>query len=337
MAEDTNLDETSTVGLSTDDIDPNVYEGGFKTWECSIDLAKYLATQSEYLSQILTNPCTIVELGAGTALPSQLLLCILISKAFASQPPRTSMILADFNPAVLKLATIPNLLFNYMCEDEVSDAISGGNVEGFNTFNRDFQDFLIHKCNIEIRGISGSWGPGFSAMALPEASETLNDVLRLAGETIYSPSSTRAFTETLLDLLRRSEKAGGNARALVAAKRVYFGVGGSVNDFWDVLRELGGEAKLVWTTEGLGSGVGRCILEVTDRAKEANLPYLNTKRKRSVGPVTPGDNWSPRSKKSQSEDPPRETHHSLDRVSDLPESGSINQKLCRTLAYHIQQ
>ena len=27
-----------------DDITPNVYEGGFKTWECSLDLAGYLAT-----------------------------------------------------------------------------------------------------------------------------------------------------------------------------------------------------------------------------------------------------------------------------------------------------
>ena len=29
-------------GLSSDDITPRVYEGGFKTWECCADLAKYL-------------------------------------------------------------------------------------------------------------------------------------------------------------------------------------------------------------------------------------------------------------------------------------------------------
>ncbi|KAL8891738.1 MAG: hypothetical protein Q9215_001276 [Flavoplaca cf. flavocitrina] len=62
MAEDTALDDSSAAGLSMDDIKPNVYEGGFKTWECSVDLARYLATQSEYLSQTLSsNPCTIVE------------------------------------------------------------------------------------------------------------------------------------------------------------------------------------------------------------------------------------------------------------------------------------
>lgn len=42
MAEDTGQDATLTAGLSTDDITPSVYEGGFKTWECSIDLARYL-------------------------------------------------------------------------------------------------------------------------------------------------------------------------------------------------------------------------------------------------------------------------------------------------------
>lgn len=42
MAEDQSLDHTTIFALSTDDIIPNVYEGGFKTWECSLDLAEYL-------------------------------------------------------------------------------------------------------------------------------------------------------------------------------------------------------------------------------------------------------------------------------------------------------
>ena len=39
MAEDTGLDQSVAAGLSTDDIRPNIYEGGFKTWESSLDLA----------------------------------------------------------------------------------------------------------------------------------------------------------------------------------------------------------------------------------------------------------------------------------------------------------
>ena len=47
MAEDDGTDGRLVAGLSTDDIDPKVYEGGFKTWECSFDLAEYLATHME--------------------------------------------------------------------------------------------------------------------------------------------------------------------------------------------------------------------------------------------------------------------------------------------------
>lgn len=44
MAEDDIVDQPSpAVGLSTDDITPNVYEGGFKTWECAVDLASHLS------------------------------------------------------------------------------------------------------------------------------------------------------------------------------------------------------------------------------------------------------------------------------------------------------
>lgn len=44
MAEDDVSDQSSpAVGLSADDITPNVYEGGFKTWECAVDLASHLS------------------------------------------------------------------------------------------------------------------------------------------------------------------------------------------------------------------------------------------------------------------------------------------------------
>ncbi len=41
MAEEDALqnNENSLANLSTDDLKPRIYEGGFKTWECSVDLA----------------------------------------------------------------------------------------------------------------------------------------------------------------------------------------------------------------------------------------------------------------------------------------------------------
>ena len=47
MAEEDDLDESLTAGLSVDDIKPRIYEGGFKTWECSVDLARYLLRAAE--------------------------------------------------------------------------------------------------------------------------------------------------------------------------------------------------------------------------------------------------------------------------------------------------
>ena len=44
MAEDQSPDKSTIASLSSDDITPDIYEGGFKTWECSLDLAGYLNT-----------------------------------------------------------------------------------------------------------------------------------------------------------------------------------------------------------------------------------------------------------------------------------------------------
>lgn len=43
MAEDTHDDQQLLIGIDRDDIKANVYEGGLKTWECSLDLVKYIA------------------------------------------------------------------------------------------------------------------------------------------------------------------------------------------------------------------------------------------------------------------------------------------------------
>lgn len=58
MAEDPSMDmegnaaSASIAGLTTtDDIMPGVYEGGFKTWECAVDLAGYLAGRWDAMTE----------------------------------------------------------------------------------------------------------------------------------------------------------------------------------------------------------------------------------------------------------------------------------------------
>lgn len=74
MAEDSNFSEASCNCSSysstaveaelsaTDDIRPGVYEGGFKTWECAVDLASYLVERSdEIISTFKTGGLHVIE------------------------------------------------------------------------------------------------------------------------------------------------------------------------------------------------------------------------------------------------------------------------------------
>lgn len=65
MAEDSSSGRDPIAGLSDDDIKPYVYEGGFKTWECSVDLANYLAEMlAAEEKKMLTSGMDIIEASA---------------------------------------------------------------------------------------------------------------------------------------------------------------------------------------------------------------------------------------------------------------------------------
>lgn len=61
MAEDQSQNNQKIAGLSTDDIIPTVYEGGFKTWECSLDLANFLISNDHLHDQFLGRDLTVIE------------------------------------------------------------------------------------------------------------------------------------------------------------------------------------------------------------------------------------------------------------------------------------
>ena len=115
---------------------------------------------------------------------------------------------------------------------------------------------------ITVDFISGGWSAAFVDLALSGRKEE-DRTLILASETIYSPASLAAFTETLLALLRRSTAPRANSRAMVAAKKVYFGVGGGVDEFLMVLRDFGNDEFHVDNSLDVKSeGVGRVVLEI---------------------------------------------------------------------------
>lgn len=125
-------------------------------------------------------------------------------------------------------------------------------------FLKELADRIIY-----VSGVSGSWNQAFSGLIKPSEDSQRQDGIEtifLASETIYSPTSIRAFTQVLMTVLMHAEETNGRAKALVAAKRMYFGVGGGIDEFITILEELGGKYNIVWETQG--TGVGRVILEV---------------------------------------------------------------------------
>ena len=84
------------------------------------------------------------------------------------------------------------------------------------------------------------------------------NTLIIGSETIYSTGSLKSFTELMTALLSRVT----TGKAIVAAKRMYFGVGGGVDEFRIECAMRGATAGEL-EFEGIESaGVRRCLMEV---------------------------------------------------------------------------
>jgi hypothetical protein len=193
-------------------------------------------------------------MGCGTALPSLALLQWQLSNGSSSSG--ISLSLADYNPSVLQLVTVPNILLSWA---KIQSGISW-EPEG----ELDIDAELLHafKDGLKTNGISlsffsGAWGPEFvqHVSSVPKTDDYT--FLVLAAETIYSPAALISFTESLMDILDQEE--GSDGSALIAAKKVYFGVGGSIEDFCDAVRARNG---LVEQIREESVGVRRAVVEI---------------------------------------------------------------------------
>lgn len=116
-------------GLANEvDIIPREYEGGLKTWECSLDLLHYLST--------LAFPAgmRIVELGCGSALPSI---------SLARRDPTATVAFQDYNEHVLRSVTLPNLLGNVQSAAPCNYSFFCGDWDGLEGLLLDSCDLLL--------------------------------------------------------------------------------------------------------------------------------------------------------------------------------------------------
>jgi len=261
-----NNNDTLLSGLERGDLTTGVYEGGFKTWECALDLASFVSQISLSISH---EDWHIIELGAGSAIPSLAVLSRLVQEIGDTPTQKFHFSICDYNEDVLRLVTAPNIFLarQHRRWDKTTNSLAGldedkDELETDDIDESQVQSFLsdLAERQLSFDFVSGAWGNEFLGLIEhnPKTDNKLKRTLILASETIYSPTSIKPFTDTLITLLRRG---GSGSKAYVAAKRVYFGVGGGVDEF---VREATSSGALVKETVDIrNEGVGRVILEVT--------------------------------------------------------------------------
>lgn len=168
------------VGDMITDLIPGQYEGGYKLWECSVDLAQYLvAFRSDLLSSLNVStsgrPLRILELGCGIGLPGIVAQRLL--------PENSELWLSDFNDTVLMETTWPTL---NCCPLE--DAFQQGRIQ-----------------RLVRRAVAGDW-LALSSWLTMNNEEPFD--LILSAETLYSPPhcekvppSSRCMIKRILPLL----------------------------------------------------------------------------------------------------------------------------------------
>lgn len=85
------------------DIIPGVYEGGYKVWECSVDLTTLLLQNQSSLPELTT--CRVIELGCGHGFPGVAALKLGCKR----------VVFSDLNAEVITAVTWPNIFLN--CRD----------------------------------------------------------------------------------------------------------------------------------------------------------------------------------------------------------------------------
>jgi predicted nicotinamide N-methyase len=267
--------------LADSDLVTQVYEGGFAVWECAIDLILFMQRQmpssaaaaasasasapSASLSSLLfpsgLSGLRVVELGCGHAFPA--LFALLHGASYVA--------LQDFNAEVLEQATLDNALLNASPNvaplllnphASAADLATAAAAVSSASQQQQAQHVVSERCGF----FSGDWSdPALASLLLPAGESSRYDLL-LTSDTLYSV----AYYPALWSLIQRLLSPKG--RALVAAKRYYFGIGGSTRSFADLVAQTpgGGEwtCTVVDTVEDGKSNIREILLVQRTQAQQ---------------------------------------------------------------------
>ena len=181
-----------------------------------------------------------------------------------------SFTLADYNPNVLHLVTLPNMILCWaLCQTGNPVVDAAFETEGELDLTRELKDLFLQFLSsrrISLSFLSGGWSENFVNMLYSSGGGLWDNgdtnTILLGSETIYSPFALEAFAVTVFSVLGRQLELRREAELFVAAKRLYFGVGGSLDDFVLKARNIGARVDtLREETEGVRRGVVRCYFE----------------------------------------------------------------------------
>lgn len=199
------------------------------------------------------------QLGCGTALPSLALFQWFLESAPSTHKERSIALdlgLADYNPTVLQLVTLPNIILSWAQVTRNSSWDAEGELEIDAELIQEFLASLT-SLYIQLSFFSGAWSPEFVDMVADSMVPGPTYLTVIGAETIYSPAALRSFADTLSSLLNRMPE--NEKTSLVAAKKVYFGVGGTMEDFCSAVRE---KSLDVTQIREESNGVRRSVVEV---------------------------------------------------------------------------
>ncbi|KAF8156919.1 hypothetical protein B0H34DRAFT_711194 [Crassisporium funariophilum] len=279
------------------DLVPGVYEGGLKTWECSLDLVDYLDSSKDTVNDEGFRGKAMLELGCGTGVPT----LYILREIFSSIAPRTAVNetssptrihLQDYNSSVLQLVTLPNILLTWytspssdtyrasMNDPEIAPILDLSTPGELPITAELKSAFLtsIRALDLSLRFFSGSWNTfkpdetigidGYNLLLTSETiyrTESLGPLLDLM-QTACSRDRHIHLDELISSQLSIDPQSSGvplvkpSAHScLVAAKVLYFGVGGGISDFLKSVEERKGRVETVLERN---VGVGRKVMSV---------------------------------------------------------------------------
>lgn len=195
----------SVPGLYSDlDLEKGKYEGGFKVWESTPDLIRFISEDNSVMEELLhrqSNKLKALELGAGASLPSLALLNRLIEDSRFKSEYRIHV--QDYNWEVLASSSLLNFAVNLPLNY--------------------FQALIETKC---LRFFYGDWKDFRSQSTYRYDLITMSEVL-------YNSDNY----ESLFNLLNKHLKRNGYI--VIATKNTYFGLSGGLYSWLDFLDTKG--------------------------------------------------------------------------------------------------